>query len=145
MTHPDEWWGKWSDRLPRMLAVPLQSRFIRFLLVGGLNTLFGYCLFAVLILLAVPYPLAVLLSTVAGILFNFRTYGTLVFGTHDKRLLLRFFAVYAVCYGLNLLPLEWAERNGYSLLITGALIALPMALIAYTLNRLFVFRRSESR
>ena len=44
------------------------SRPIRFLLVGFLNTLFGYGLFAGLVYLSVPYLVALLLATVVGVL-----------------------------------------------------------------------------
>jgi putative flippase GtrA len=118
----------------------IRSKFIRFLLVGGLNTAFGYGVYALLILLNVPYPLAVFLSTAAGVLFNFKTYGTLVFGSRDNRLLWRFIAVYALIYVLNLIPLAWAKRNGVSLIVAGAVVALPMAAISFLLNRRFVFR-----
>ncbi len=117
----------------------LQWRFVRFLLVGLLNTAFGYGVFALLIAPGVPYPIATLLSTVAGVLFNFKSYGTLVFGSHDNRLLLRFIGVYAFCYAVNLIPLRWAERNGVSLILMGAAIALPMAALSFALNRRFVF------
>lgn len=113
---------------------------MRFLLVGGLNTAFGYGVYALLILLGVPYPLAVFLSTSMGVLFNFKTYGTLVFGSRDNRLLWRFIAVYALIYVLNLIPLAWAKRNGVSLIVAGAIVALPMAAISFVLNRRFVFR-----
>jgi putative flippase GtrA len=95
--------------------------------------------YALLILLGVPYPLAVFLSTAAGVLFNFKTYGTLVFGSHDNRLIGRFILVYALIYVLNLIPLAWAKRNGVSLIAAGAVIALPMAAISFALNRRFVF------
>lgn len=129
----------WSERVPERLRGLTKARFIRFLLVGALNTAFGYGLFALLILLKVPYALASLLATVAGIVFNFKSYGTLVFGSHDNRLIARFFAVYAVCYGVNLVPLWWGERAGISLLLVGAVMALPMAALSFVLNRRFVF------
>lgn len=116
---------------------------MRFLIVGGLNTLFGYCVFALLLMLGLPYPLAVLLASILGILFNFRTYGALVFGRHDNGRLLRFFGVYAICYLLNLVPLAWARERGFSLYVAGAVVAIPIAFVAYTLNRLFVFRKIE--
>ena len=117
---------------------------MRFLVVGGLNTLFSYCVFALFLWLGVPYPLAVLLASILGIFFNFRTYGAMVFGSHDNRLLLRFFGVYAICYLLNLAPLAWARHHGFSLYIAGAVVAIPMAFVAYTLNRLFVFRNADT-
>jgi hypothetical protein len=81
----------------------------------------------------------VFLSTTAGVLFNFKSYGTLVFKSHDNRLLGRFAAVYAVLYALNLIPLAWAKRNGVSLIVAGAVVALPMAALGFFLNRRYVF------
>ena len=57
----------------------LERRFIRFLLVGGVKTLFGYGVFFSLIYIGLHYSLAALLGTILGILFNFQTVGRLVF------------------------------------------------------------------
>jgi putative flippase GtrA len=121
------------------MRIPIDWRFVRFLFVGVLNTAFGYGLFALLVLVHIPYAAASFLSTAAGILFNFKSYGTLVFGSKDNRLLWRFIGVYALCYGLNLIPLAWADRNGVSVLVVAAIMALPMAFLSYVLNRRFVF------
>jgi putative flippase GtrA len=118
----------------------LRSRFVRFLLVGALNTAFGYTVFAISILIGIPYPVAALLSTVLGVLFNFKSYGTLVFASHDNRLIFRFFAVYGICYAVGLVPLAWAKAHGVPLLWMGAICVLPMAVLAFTLQRLLVFR-----
>jgi len=118
----------------------LRNRFVRFLLVGGLNTAFGYTIFAVCILIGVPYPVAALISTVLGVLFNFKSYGALVFGSHDNRRIFRFFAVYGICYVVGLVPLVWAKSHGVPILWIAAICALPMAALAFTLQRLLVFR-----
>ena len=57
-----------------------KRKFVRFLLVGVLNTLFGYFSFATLIIIGLDYKLAALLATIIGVLFNFQTTGRLVFG-----------------------------------------------------------------
>ena len=122
----------------------LRSRFVRFLLVGGLNTAFGYTVFAICILIGIPYPVAALVSTVLGVLFNFKSYGTLVFGSHDNRLILRFFAVYGICYLVGLLPLAWAKAHGVPVLLVAAVCAIPMAALAFTLQRALVFRAART-
>ena len=121
----------------------LGNRFLRFLIVGAINTVFGYSVFAALILLKVPYPVAAFLATVLGVLFNFKSYGRLVFGSHDNRLIFRFFGVYGVCYLLGLAPLAWAKAHGVPILLMAALCALPMAAIGFLLNRRFVFRHAR--
>jgi putative flippase GtrA len=120
----------------------LRSRFVRFLLVGGLNTAFGYTVFAICILIGIPYPLAALVSTVLGVLFNFKSYGALVFASHDNRLIFRFIAVYGVCYVVGLVPLAWAKAHGVPILWMAAICVLPMAALAFTLQRVLVFHRS---
>jgi putative flippase GtrA len=57
-----------------------KHNFARFLLVGVLNTIFGYFLYGTLILIGLDYKLAVLLATILGVLFNFQTTGRLVLG-----------------------------------------------------------------
>ena len=114
-------------------------QFLRFVLVGVLNTAFGYGVFALLIALRIPYPIAAFLSTTLGILFNFKTYGVLVFGSHDNRLIVRFFLVYAICYALNVAALAWGSAHHISLYLVAAVMALPMAGLSFVLNRRFVF------
>ena len=117
----------------------LDWRFVRFLLVGLMNTAFGYGVFALFILLNLHYSIAALLSTVCGILFNFRTTGRLVFGSRDNSLLLRFFGVYGVTYVLGVLCLRVSTAYQWNVLMVAALLMPPMAVLSYTLNRVFVF------
>jgi putative flippase GtrA len=117
----------------------LGHQVLRFLAVGALNALFGYGLFALLIFLGVHYAAAVLLSTIAGVLFNFKTTGRLVFGSGDNRLLLRFVAVYAVVYAVNVLLLKALLAAGIGPYAGGALLILPMAALAFILMKRLVF------
>jgi len=122
-----------------MMSSLLDWRFLRFLLVGALNTLFGYSVFALFILLHLHYSIAAFLSTVCGVLFNFKTTGRLVFGSRDNSLLWRFFAVYGVTYVLGVLCLRISTAYQWNVLMAAAVLMLPMALVSYTLNRVFVF------
>jgi putative flippase GtrA len=115
-------------------------RFVRFLIVGGINTAFGYAVFAIFILLKIPYPIAAFFSTTLSVLFNFKSYGRFVFGSHDNRLIFRFFLVYAICYAVGLIPLAWAKAHGVPILLMAAICVLPMAALAFSLNRFLVFR-----
>jgi putative flippase GtrA len=117
----------------------LDWRFVRFLLVGVLNTAFGYGVFALCILLNLHYSIAALLSAICGILFNFKTTGRLVFGNRDNSLLLRFFGVYGVTYVLGVLCLRVSTAYQWNVLIMAAVLMPPMAVVSYTLSRVFVF------
>lgn len=118
-----------------------QSRFLRFLMVGALNTAFGYSLYCLLLLAGMHYTLALVCSTVAGVLFNYRTTGRLVFGHRGQTLLVRFVFVYAICYGLNVLVLKVLAALGLSYYTGQALVTLPMAFVTFALNAHFVFPR----
>lgn len=118
--------------------------FLRFLVVGGLNTAFGYSVFAAFILLGIHYAVAAFLGTVLGILFNFKTTGTLVFHSHDNGLIARFFAVYGVTYVIGVLLLKIFKALGVHVLVTAAVTLLPMAALSFLLMRRLVFGRIES-
>jgi putative flippase GtrA len=118
----------------------LQKQFVRFLFVGGLNTLFGYSLFAVFIFVGLHYTIAAFIGTVLGVLFNFKTTGKLVFDSHDNRLLWKFFGVYVLMYLLNIIGLYFLDILIKNIYISGAVLILPMALVGFVLNKRFVFR-----
>jgi len=104
------------------------------------NTIFGYGVFSLLILLSLHYVVAALLATICGILFNFKTTGTRVFKNRDNRLIFRFFGVYLITYFLIVGLLKLFDMAGVIPLVAGAIIALPMAVVSFLLMRKFVFK-----
>jgi putative flippase GtrA len=120
-------------------------RFVRFLLVGGVNTLFGYIVFSVLILLQIHYAIASLFSTLLGILFNFFTTGRIVFQNRNPKLLFRFFAVYGIIYLIGLLFLKIFNTYHMNMLIAGAILVFPIAILSFFLNKTFVFREKTDK
>jgi putative flippase GtrA len=112
-------------------------------LVGGLNTLVGYVLYSLGILLGLTYPLALLVATVFGILFNFKTMGYLVFNNTSHYLLFKFILVYGFVYCFQtgaIRSMENAIPNPY---LVGFITILPAALITFFLNKWFVFREKQ--
>ncbi|MDX2470045.1 MAG: GtrA family protein [SAR324 cluster bacterium] len=122
----------------------LEIRFIRFLIVGGINTLFGYGVFAILILFGLHYVLASALSTIAGVLFNFQTIRKLVFQSHDNGLIFRFILLYCFLYLVQLGLLRGFELIEVKPIIAGMIFLAPMALLSYILNKKFVFHNKVS-
>ena len=86
--------------------------FVKFIFVGVLNTAFGYLAYALLLFLGLHYTLAVVLSTIAGVLFNFKTTGTIVFKNNNNKLIFKFVAVYAITTTLGIIILRMAELAG---------------------------------
>lgn len=130
----------------RLVNLIKKHKFVRFLLVGVINTLFGYFSFATLILIGLDYKLAALLATILGVLFNFQTTGRLVFGSKNNKLIFRFVLVYVVTFLLNVEALRIVDaidigiEQKTKMLIAGAILLLPMAVISFILMKLFVFR-----
>ncbi len=123
----------------------LPKRFILFLIVGVINTCFGYGLFALLIYLKLHYSLASLISTFMGILFNFKTTGVIVFKNNNNLLIFRYFLAYGITYLIGLLFLFVTNHFKISNYIAGAAWLLPGAIISYFLMKSFVFKFKESK
>lgn len=118
----------------------LREQVIRFAFVGLLNTLFGYSLYALLIFLKLPYAFAVLISTVIGVIFNFKTTGKLVFNNTHNHLFFKFLGVYGIVYLLNILLIKGSQLITPNLYFAGLIAVFPCAITAFLLNKNFVFR-----
>jgi putative flippase GtrA len=117
------------------------NTFALFVLVGLLNTLFGYSLFALFVFLGMHYTLAVLLATCLGVLFNFKTTGKIVFKNSNNKLLFKFIIVYAVQYIFNISLIKLFLLISFNTYIAGALATIVCAFSAYLLNKNFVFTK----
>jgi putative flippase GtrA len=120
----------------------LNQQLLRFLLVGLLNTAVGYGLFAGFVWAGLPYPVAIALATLLGIAFNFQSTGRLVFGGANLARLWRFAAVYGVVYLINVGAVAALLQVGLNVYLANGLLILPLALIAFVLQRKFVFASS---
>jgi putative flippase GtrA len=116
------------------------STLFRFLLVGGINTLVGYGIFALFIFLGLHYTLASLLGTLLSILFNYFSTGRLVFREKGLGKIPRFYLGYLVGYLISLCALFALDRLGVDTYLAGAITILAMVPINYFLNKNMVFR-----
>lgn len=133
----------WGVRLG-MKITGFSEQFILFLVMGGVNTVFYYSLYSLLIYMGLHYAAAVAAATVCGVLFNFQTFGRVVFKDFQPRLLGRFIGVYIVVYIANVAGLKLLEMVGLTdKYIAGAVLVLPVALLGYILNKTFVFNRPK--
>ena len=129
---------------PLMLFYGIKFRFIRFLFVGFINTLFSLTIYWILIFVGLHYSLAVFISNMLGVLFNYKTTGKLVFENSSNRLLIKFFAVYLFTYGLSVGSLKLLFLVHVDKYLAAALIALPMAGISFLLMKKFVFKNKNA-
>lgn len=119
-------------------------KFFRFLVVGIINTAFGYGIFAFLIYLKFHYTIAVLISTILGVLFNFKTIGRLVFKNNDNRLIMKFLIVYFITYWINVFLIFIFKKIFYqNLYFAGFFSLIPVAIITFLLNKVVVFNDKD--
>ena len=117
------------------------NRFIRYLFVGFINTVFGYSLFALLIYLHLHYSLASLLATIVGVLFNFKTIGRIVFKSSNDTLIKKFIGVYAVTYLLNSGGLKVLSVYHIKMYYGGLMLLVLITPVSFMLNKNFVFKK----
>lgn len=118
-------------------------KFIKFILVGGMNTLIGYLVFSLFLFLNFHYTLASFLALIFGIIFNFKTHGRLVFGSRDNTLIFRYITMWGIMYLVAISCLAGFERFGINLYFANALLIMPLSILAFFLNIKFVFIESK--
>lgn len=114
---------------------------IRFLLVGGINTIFGYSIYALGIFIGLHYSLATLFCIILGVLFNFKTTGVIVFKNSKNKHIFKFGMVYGIIYLVNVLLLTFFNTFGVNNYIGGAIIILPIAFLTFFLQKKLVFSK----
>lgn len=118
----------------------IQLQFVKFLLVGGLNTLFGCLMFSTFIFLRLPFQLANLLTLILGVLFNFKTTGILVFRSHNNALIFKFLAVYLISYAVSTSGLAIFHHYGVVNIHAAFIImVVPTTVMTYLLLKNLVF------
>jgi putative flippase GtrA len=105
-------------------------KIIKFLSAGALNTIFGYFFYAVLLVINTPYLVALFVATVAGVIFNYFSFGKIVFnGVSSWFVFLKFIAAYAFIYVINAallgILIEHYLVNPY----IGQVLCIPMGVV----------------
>ncbi|OQW92812.1 MAG: hypothetical protein BWK78_00565 [Thiotrichaceae bacterium IS1] len=118
----------------------ISNRFFRFLVVGGFNTAFSYGLYAFFLLIGLHYLLAGIASFIISLLVNFQTSGRLVFQNTDPRRFLKYVFGYVTTLPIGLFLLDLLVTAGINPYYAGLVNILPMAIIAFVIQRFFVFR-----
>ena len=112
--------------------------FIKFIVVGGINTVFGYGVYWGLLQLDFHFAIATFFSTVLGTIFNFFTTGRLVF--KSKGSFYKFVFVYGFLYLISTGGIAFIHNFDISYEIAGLIIIIPRAVIAFLLNKNWVFK-----
>jgi putative flippase GtrA len=122
-----------KQRLAVLLADQTFIQLIKFLIIGVFNTLFGYLVYALLVLLGMPEQPALGVAYVIGVTWNYFTHAKLVFGAKGYKRMPLYFAAYLFLYALNALALEQLVGAGLPPLLAQAMIVPFAAAISFVL------------
>jgi putative flippase GtrA len=139
------------SRAPSTVRGLVDDQRVRFLAVGGFNTVLGYLTFSALTLwvfheVRFGYLLSLVCSYAIGISVAFVLYRRLVFKVQGQvvRDFVRFVAVYAVSIGINAVVLPvLVEVAGVPPVLAQAVVVLITTLLSFVGHRTFSFRRDE--
>ena len=116
-----------------------RNRFMRFLVTGVVNTLFGFTVYSVAIICGITVWLSLLAGTVAGTVFNFFTTGGYVFRDISLNRFYRFIICYVLLYAFNLILIEGLSLWLTNKILTQFILTFPLAILSYLLMANFVF------
>ena len=116
---------------------------IKFLTTGILNTVIGNGIYAVLLFADIPYLVALLFATITGVIFNYFSYGYIVFNGYTGRLVLcKFTITYLIIFSLNAIGLSVLIRYFFLSPYAAQLICIPPnILLSWLLMKCWVFKR----
>lgn len=116
-----------------------ENRFMRFLVAGGVNTLFGFVVYSVFIIAGMKVWLALLAGMFFGTMFNFLTTGGYAFRELSLARFPRFAVCYLFIYGVNFVLIDLLSIWLSDEILSQAILVLPMAMLSYFLMMRFVF------
>lgn len=122
----------------------INNQFFRFIVISGVNTLFGLAMFSFFIFLGLHYSIAILFSTILGVLFNFQTISRLVFSIYKSSLIVKFVLVYCLVYLLNTAGVGTLIYFHISAYTAGAIMVFPIGISSFLLNKKLVFNNTSS-
>lgn len=114
---------------------------IKYILVGILNTFFGYIVYSAFILFGFNYGFSATIAYLIGVIFNFKSYGTLVFKNNNNQLIIKFIISYFLLYIIYVGAIKIFIILNFHELISGAISTIITAFISYFSNKYFVFRK----
>jgi len=121
----------------------IDSRFPKFLIVGGLNTALNYLVWAFFIFLGLGYFLATTFAFIIGLFINFKSQAKFVFNSKSNRPFFLYVVCWLIIYLAHLGFLRLLMSIGVNTYLAGAISTPPMAVLSFLLLRHVAFRESD--
>lgn len=123
------------------MTIFINPTITKFLVVGLMNTVVGYAIYAILVLCGISYSAALLIATIAGVTFNYLSTGRLVFKSRGGMVVFgKFLTTYGLVYFVNAVGLELLikhlQLNPY---LGQALCVPPSVVLSWLLMNYWVY------
>ncbi len=128
---------------PVIKKLKIDTQFFRFLIVGVVNTAFGYAVYTLFLCLGIQYQLASLGALMCGVVFSFNTQKKFVFNSTKDGAFVRFVFCWSVIYLFNISLISKCISYGFDAYISGAIAIVPVTLFSYFLQKLVVFKSKK--
>lgn len=117
-----------------------QPRFGKFIAIGFINTIIGYGIFSLALLLTHAERLSVVIAWSVGTVFNFFSTGRMVFENRDLSRAVPFLMSYGVSMGVNLALISILTARGLGGMLAQAICLPVVVVVSYVINSRLVFR-----
>lgn len=132
-------------RLRRLFRAAADVPFLRFLVIGGINTAFAYLVYAGLLLAGLHFAAANLGALVLGVLFSFKTQGVLVFRDPRNRLFARYVGAWLLIYCVQVSLIGILINMGLNAYVAGLAVLPVIVPTSYFVQRLLIFRQPRQQ
>jgi len=128
--------------MPRISIGPDLSKIVRFLLVGGLNTLVGYAVFSLAIYETNGnITLSLLANIGVGVFFNYLSYGVGVFRSLGKQQFIKFCAAYLLIFVINYVALTIGKHWKLNVYLIQFINIFYLAPLSYYIFNKYVYAK----
>lgn len=118
----------------------LRWQVLRYVIVGSFNTAAAFAVYSALLWIGLTIPVASLGSLIFGVCLSFITLGRLVFLQQLRGRFLKFVFVWLLLYINQLLVISIFIQLGAGAYWAGLLAGAPTVVLAFLLQRAYVFR-----
>ncbi|WP_436093066.1 GtrA family protein [Bosea sp. LjRoot237] len=123
----------------------IESRLLRVIAIGIINTIFGYSIFLISYLILKDHNISISLATVVGVIFNYMTVGNYIFDNQGWKQFPLFIISYIISFLANILILNALVYFELNVIIAQALSLPPTIAISYLFNSRISFRKNIDR
>jgi putative flippase GtrA len=131
---------------PRPNIVRLyESQPLRFVVVGGFNTILCYAIYALLVSAGLRFWVANLIALLFGIGVSFFTQGRIVFGNRNPRLIFRFATIWLCIYLIQTGLIALLMRASVDPRLAGLIVLPATVIVSFLTQKLIVFKPAVTR